>query len=676
MVAAEDPYLWLEDVDSDRALGWVRERNAITQGELAGDPSFEPLRSRLLSILDSDERIPALTERGGRYYNFWRDEDNPRGLWRRTTLAQYRRPEPRWETVLDIDQLAEEEGENWVYKRVVCDFPDGERCLLHLSRGGADAVVVREFDTTTRSFVEGGFELPEAKTQVAWRDRDHLFVATDFGPGTLTRAGYARQVRLWERGTPLSEATLLREAEETDNWIAAYREHAGGASQDVVYLGHTFFSNEMFVEVGDGEEWVRLDKPDDADASFWGDQVILTLRTEWTVGDTTYPGGSVLMSELAAFLEGERTFVQLFEPSERTAFRSITRTQNRVLVTELEDVQTRIYAWGERRGEWTRERIHADVDGTQRVSAVDDAGSDEYWHWTSGFLTPSRYSLGSARDRLQRLRQEPAFFDAEGLTVDQHFATSADGTRVPYFQVSREEPAPDAPTVLYGYGGFEIALTASYSATVGAGWLERGGTYVVANIRGGGEYGPRWHQAALRHNRQRAYDDFIAVAEDLIERGVTTPARLGIHGGSNGGLLMGVMLTQRPELFGAIVCEVPLLDMRRYHRLLAGASWMEEYGDPDDPDDWAALSAFSPYQNVDPDATYPPTLFLSSTRDDRVHPGHGRKMVARMLESDQPVRYFENIEGGHGGASNNAQYAYKRALAYLFFERHLRVEGE
>ena len=677
----DDPHLWLEEIDSERALAWVRERNAVSQGELEGDPAFEPLRARLLSILDSEERIPPLTKISSRYYNFWRDGRNPRGLLRRTSLAEYVRAQPRWETVLDLDALAETEHENWVFKYYTCLRPARRRCLISLSRGGADASIVREFDMVTKRFVPGGFSLPEAKTTVEWQDLDTIVVATDFGPGTLTSSGYPREVRAWRRGTPLAEARLLIEGTNDDVRVSGGRSFTAGQRHDWVQNTHTFFSNTAHIRVG--EDYVRLEKPVDAAWSLCGDRLILQLRTDWAVQPSgmaearfarTYASGALLMIELNRFMGGGRDFAELFTPSADKALRGYACTRTQVIVTELEHVRTRLYRFRRQGSVWLREPIHTDVAGTQSVYAVDDETTDDYWHSVSDFLSPARYSLGNGTTgRLRPLKEEPAFFEANGLEVTQHFIASADGARIPYFEIRRprESATPNAPTLLTAYGGFEIAMTPFYDALTGAGWLERGGTYVLANIRGGGEYGPQWHQAALRHNRQRAYDDFFAVAEDLVRRGVTTRERLGIEGASNGGLLVGVAMTQRPNLIGAVVCRVPLLDMRRYHRLLAGASWMEEFGNPELSEDWAALAQFSPYQNVRRDVHYPPALFLSSTRDDRVHPGHGRKMVERMLGLGQRVLYYENIEGGHGGAANNAQRAYMTALAHTFLWRTL-----
>jgi len=672
MPATDDPYLWLEDVTGDRALAWVRARNERSQHELEAAPGFAALRDRLLAIYDSTARIPYVSARGPWLYNLWVDEANPRGLWRRTTLAEYKKKSPRWETVLDIDALGAAEHESWVWHGASCLYPKYERCLVSLSRGGADADVVREFDTVAKQFVAGGFAVPEAKTDVAWKDLDTITIGTDFGPGSLTDSGYPRIVKEWKRGTPLTEATTIFEGETTDVAVNAYREFDHGNVRDWVSRSPSFFTEDAYLR--DGTTLDKLDTPADATTGAWHDYLLVTLRSPWTIGDKSWPAGALLAIPLADFRAGKRDFAMLFEPRPNTSLDSYAATKSALLVVELEDVKSRVYLQRPGKHGWHRTKLETPDVGSLSVSGYDSDLNDDYWYFETGYTTPTTLSLGNINKKARtRLKQNPAFFSAKGLEVTQAFATSKDGTKVPYFQVARKGLGHDgtAPTILTGYGGFEISMTPGYDSTSGAAWLERGGVMVVANIRGGGEYGPAWHQAALKHDRQRAYDDFIAVAEDLISRGVTSTPKLGIIGGSNGGLLMGVMLTERPDLFGAIVCEAPLLDMKRYHQLLAGASWMEEYGDPDQPDDWAALAKFSPYQNVKPGVTYPRTLFTASTRDDRVHPGHARKMVARLLELGQDVLYYENIEGGHGGSADNKQAAYMSALAYTFFANQL-----
>jgi prolyl oligopeptidase len=670
--AAEDRYLWLENVTGEKALDWARARNAESARVLA-TPEERALEKRLLDILDSKERIPAVEKLGPYYYNFWRDATNPRGIWRRTTLEEYRKPEPAWETVIDVDALGAAEKENWVWHGADCLRPGFERCLVELSRGGADADVVREFDLVTKTFVENGFFLPESKNSVNWLDRDRLYVGTDFGPGSMTSSGYPRIAKVWKRGTPLSAAETLYEGQPGDVAVAAYRDHTRGFERDFVNRAITFYSDELFVLRGG--KLVKIEKPDSANANVHRDLLLLELRDDWTVGGRTYPAGALIAADFERFMAGERRFDLLFEPSERRSLSAYSPTLRYILVNELDNVKNRVYVLGRQDGRWTREPLPGMPEfGTVVATAVDDEESDDYFMTVTDYVTPTSLSLGTVgKGSAEKLKQLPAFFDATGLSVSQHEAVSKDGTRVPYFQVSRRDLVLDGrnPTLLYGYGGFEISLLPSYSAGVGAAWLERGGVYVVANIRGGGEFGPRWHQAALKANRNKAYEDFIAVGEELIRRKVTSTPHLGIQGGSNGGLLMGNMLTMRPDLWGAVVCQVPLLDMRRYHTLLAGASWMGEYGNPDDPGEWAFLSRYSPYHQLKAGVKYPPVLFTTSTRDDRVHPGHARKMMARMQEMGQDVLYYENIEGGHGGAANNQQAAHMSALAYTFLWQRL-----
>ena len=667
-----DPYLWLEAVEDERALSWVREQNANSQHELEARPEFEPIRSRLLSILNSEARIPILGKHGPHYYNFWRDAAHPRGLWRRTTLESYRAPNPEWEIVLDLDGLAAQENENWVFTGVEYCPPGDRRALIRLSRGGADAVVVREFDLDSKTFVTDGFNLPEAKIWISWRDQDSIFVGTDFGPGSQTASGYPRIVKVWNRGQPLTDARTIFEAQTDDVWAFGYHTDDAEFPREFVVRGMSFFTNETRL-VSDGD-LVKLEKPDDAQITTWREFALVEPKTDWVIHDRMYPQGSLLAITLEDFLKGSRDFEVLFTPTERKSLLDFMSTRNFLILNELENVRHTIYALEYANGAWVRHELPTPEFGQVSVWPVEPTVSDAYWMEVTDYLTPSSLYIGNVGSAPELLKQLPAFFDANGLETKQFEATSKDGTRIPYFLVSRQNIVLNGsnPTLLYGYGGFEVSQLPQYSAGIGSSWLERGNVFVVANIRGGGEFGPRWHRAALRENRQRAYDDFIAVAEDLIARGVTSPQHLGIQGGSNGGLLMGVMLTQRPDLFKAVVCQVPLLDMRRYHLLLAGASWMEEYGDPDNPEDWAFIQKYSPYQNLRDGVKYPRVLFTTSTRDDRVHPGHARKMFARMNDMGCDALYFENIEGGHGGAANNLQAAYMSALAQTFLIHELQ----
>ena len=675
--AAEDPYEWLEEVLGDKALEWVKARNAIVQNRMEGEPSFEKLRSDLLEILDSNARIPFVSKRGEYYYNFWRDKTNERGLWRRTTLDEYRKAEPKWEVVLDLDALGKTENENWVWKGASLLRPDYQRALITLSRGGADANITREFDLKTRSFVADGFKLPESKGSVSWIDIDHLFVSTDFGDASMTDSGYPRMAKLWKRGTPIEQAKLVYEGKQEDMSVGAVHDDSPGFERNFVTRNIAFYNDELFL-VKDSGELVKIDAPNTASKSVFKQYLLLELREAWTIDSKTYPAGSLLVSDFDRFLRGERAFEVLFEPSSNTALSSVTTTKDHVVINVLEDVKNRLYVLTPSTTEsptaWRREPlVGAPAFGTVNVTAVDSDESNDYFMTSTDYLTPTTLSIGTVGKAPEELKRLPHFFDSVGMQISQHFATSSDGTKVPYFMVAKKDLNLDGtnPTLLYGYGGFEISLQPNYSATVGRAWLTQGGVYVVANIRGGGEYGPRWHQAALKENRLRAYEDFAAVAKDLVARGVTSKQRLGIQGGSNGGLLVGNMITLYPELFEAGVCQVPLLDMKRYNKLLAGASWMAEYGNPDYPDQWAYIRKFSPYQNVQPSVAYPKVLFTTSTRDDRVHPGHARKMMAKMESQGHAVWYYENIEGGHGGAANNKQSAFMQALAYTFLKQEL-----
>ena len=671
--AAEDPYLWLEEVEGERAMAWVRERNLETQQAFTETSAFKELESGLLTILDSDDRIPFVAKHGAQYYNFWRDARNPRGLWRRTSLAEFRKPSPQWQVVLDIDALGKAEHENWVFQGAEYLKPGFERCLVSLSRGGADASVTREFDLTTLTFVEDGFQLPESKGGASWIDLDTVFVSADFGPGSFTTSGYPRVVKIWQRGTALSQARTVFEGADTDVASAAFHETTQGFERNFILRSPTFFTNELYLLDKD-DSVLRVEKPDDATASFHRQWMLLELRSAWTPGRIVYPGGSLLAIPFEDFQAGSRDFSVLFSPTPSTSLASHGWTRQHLILNVLDDVKNRLAILTPVQGRWQSQPFpDAPAFGSVSASGVDEEESDDYFMTVTDFLTPTALYFGTLGQTREKLKETPAFFDASDLEISQHFVASKDGARIPYFQVSARDLALDGaqPTLLGGYGGFEVSEIPYYSGMVGRGWLSQGGVYALANIRGGGEYGPRWHQAALKQNRPRAYEDFAAVARDLAARQVTSPSHLGILGGSNGGLLMGNMLTSYPELFGAIVCQVPLLDMKRYTHLLAGASWMAEYGDPDLPEEWAFIRGFSPYHNVRPGLAYPPVLFMTSTRDDRVHPGHARKMMARISEVTTNAHYFENIEGGHGGAADNPQSARMWALAYTFLRQKL-----
>ena len=675
LAQTDDPFLWLEDVTGDSAMAWVETHNAETLSALEARPEFAGHVARALAVLTSDDRIALPALRGAHVYNVWTDADHPRGLWRRATVDAYLADAPAWETVLDIGALGAAEGVNWAWGGSSCLEPDYRRCLVTLSRGGSDAGEVREFDTVTKQFVDGGFRLPEAKSATAWITEDEVLVATDFGPDaqgvpTMTTSGYPRVVKRWRRGTPLAAAETVFEATVADMGVWPTAFVSGGRRIPGVSFRPSFFEGTVSI-LTDGA-LVPLDLPLDADPSLAGDRLVVYLRSEWSVGGQTFPAGSVVSTGFDAFVAGGRAFQTAFVPTRRQTVQSVATLGPDVLVSVLDDVRGRLVRLAPEGDGWAAAPIPTPDIGSVDVVSTDDA-SGRFFFTTSNYLQPTTLHLSDAAG-VRVVRSLPAQFDASGLVVEQHEAVSADGTRVPYFLVHRQDLVMDgtAPTLLYGYGGFEVALEPGYEAMTGTEWLARGGVYAVASIRGGGEFGPQWHRSAMRENRQRAYDDFIAVAEALVETGVTAPRHLGIRGGSNGGLLMGVMLTQRPDLFNAVVVQVPLLDMLRYHRLLAGASWMAEYGDPDAPADRAFIERYSPYQNLRDGTAYPVPLFTTTTRDDRVHPGHARKMAARMEALGLPVYYFENTEGGHGAGVTPEQQARTWATVYTYLDLRLR----
>lgn len=667
-----DPFQWLEEVLGERALAWVRERNADSVKELEAVPEYRPSFERTLEILDSKEKIPAPQLLGTTVYNFWKDERHERGIWRRATLDSYRTPQPSWETVLDVDALAKAEATPWVFKGATCLPPDYERCLIGLSRGGADAAVYREFDTRTNGFVAGGFVLPEAKSFVAWRDLDTLWVGTDYGPGSLTESGYPRIVKLWRRGTALSEARAIFEAPVGDVAASGFSVHTPEGRYDLVARTPAFYKQETFL-VLEGR-LVKLQIPEDAVLRrILKDHALVSLRSDWQVAGESFVAGSLLAVGVDDLLAGPRGLRALFVPSERVSLDAVASTRERVLVLTLDNVRSRLASFTLVDGSWRRGEVALPGSGTATIAAASDE-ADVYCVSYEDFLAPESLHLAQDGAAPAKVKSMPAFFDAAGMRVQQYEAVSKDGTRVPYFVVTPRGFEADGknPTLLYGYGGFEVSQVPVYSPAMGSAWLARGGVYVSANIRGGGEFGPRWHEAALQEKRIKSFEDFIAVAEDVVARRITTPKHLGIMGGSQGGLLVGGAFVMRPELFGAAVAQVPLADMRRYSKLLAGASWMAEYGDPDAPEQWSFIRTWSPYHLLRTDARYPKPFYWTNTRDDRVHPGHARKMVARMAALGHPVYYFEDVEGGHGGGSVNKQTARIKALEYAYLWKMLR----
>jgi prolyl oligopeptidase len=677
VAADEDPYIWLEEVENEKALAWAKERSDADTAVIEAVPEFAEIHARLLEIYNSQDRIPTPGIRGAWIYNFWRDANHVRGIWRRTFLSEYLKESPAWEIVLDLDALAEAEGENWVWKGADCHEPEYRQCMIGLSRGGADATVEREFDTVAKEFVNDGFVLPEAKHRCNWKDKNTLWVGTDFGKGSLTSSGYPRFAKKWTRGTPIEEATAIFEGSVDDVAVRAYSDHTPEGQYDLVNLTPEFFRGTTYLRL-DGR-LVKIDIPEDAQMrGFFKDQMLVSLRTDWEIGGTTYPQDALLAIDADNFLEGKREFNVLFEPGERVSLDQVQSTRNHLVYTTLDNVRGRLYRLGFKDEGWTKEEIELPGIGTIRLSSrgagsfFSDA-SDTFFFTYTDFVTPSSLYLVGNDGKPTKVKSSPAWFDATGMTVVQYEATSKDGTKIPYFVfVPKDFEANGAnPTLLTGYGGFEIARVPRYSGAVGTGWVARGGVYVLANIRGGGEFGPKWHRAAIQEKHQNNFDDFTAVGDDLIARKITSPEHLGMMGGSQGGLLVGGSFVQRPDLFNAVVCAVPLLDMKRYNKLLAGASWMAEYGNPD-TDDWEYMKLWSPYQNLDKKADYPKVFFWTNTRDDRVHPAHARKTVAKMTDMGKPVFYYENTEGGHGGGANLNQRAYTDALSYAYLWMMLR----
>jgi len=669
----DDPFLWLEDVQGEKALAWAREHNAKTVAVLEARPEYKPIYARTLEILDSKDKIPTPELLGDTVYNFWKDDAHERGIWRRTTLSSYRTAAPRWETVLDVDALAKTDDKPWVFHGATCLAPAYVRCMISLSPGGSDASVEREFDTRTKEFVSGGFVLPEAKSFIAWRDEDTLWLGTDFGSGSLTSSGYPRIVKLWKRGTSVSAARTVFEAGTEDVGASGRTEILSDGRYDLITRTPAFFRGETFLLIGD--RLVRLDLPEDARPRlFFRDRLLFSLRSDWSVGNKTYREGSLLAGTVDDLLRGVRRFDVVFEPTARVSLASVDRTHDRVLLQTLDNVRSRLTALTlNEDGGWRRSEIPTPGMGTAELTAASDQ-SESFFFTYEDFTTPETLWLAEKDAAPVQVKSMPAFFDAKGITTEQFEATSKDGTKVPYFVVRPKGVKADgsAPTLLYAYGGFEVSKLPSYSGIVGSAWLSRGGVYVLANIRGGGEFGPAWHKAAVKEQHIHNFEDFSAVARDLAARKITSARHLGIMGGSQGGLLVSGTLALYPDLFHAVVAQVPLADMRRFSHLLAGASWMAEYGDPDKAEDWAYIQTWSPYQLLKPDAKYPTPFFWTNTRDDRVHPAHARKMVARLEEQGHPVYYFENTEGGHGSGAVNKQTAQVTALQYAYLWMMLR----
>ncbi len=665
-----DPFIWLEEVDAERSLEWARAQNKLSDESLTTQPVFTELQERFLEVLNDRERIIYPGILGDMSYNLWQDEKNERGVWRRMPKKDYLAGKDVWETVLDLDELSAAEGKKWVFGGATWLGPENRYCLLHLSDGGKDEVVIREFDAVKKEFVEGGFSIPESKGSVTWVDRDRILVATNYGPGTMTSSGYPAMAKLWTRGEDPATASIILQTDTVNMGIFVSGGEVNGKQYVFLNDSKGFYESSMYLLTPDGVKMLDIQK-DVETRGLFKEALLLYLQSDWDFNGEIFRKGTLVSYDLPSFLEGKASVKTLFEPGERESLAGIMTSRDFIVLAIMENVQGKLSIMRPVEGGWHTEAVPVPEHGTVGLAGSDDKSND-YFFTFSNPVTPTTLYYGDGKE-IKPIRKQKDYFDASGVRIDQFEAISNDGTRIPYFIVFPDEMGYDGsnPTLIYAYGGFNSATRPTYSSLTGIGWIEKGGVYVIANIRGGGEFGPAWHQSALREKRQNAYDDLFAVAEDLISRKITTPDRMGFYGWSNGGLLAGVAMTQRPDLWNAVVIGAPLLDMKRYNKLLAGASWMDEYGNPDVPEDWEFISRYSPYQNLKKDVKYPTPLFITSTRDDRVHPGHARKMAAKMAELGHPFLYHETIEGGHGASSTNPQEAEMRALMYTYLKVRL-----
>ncbi|MDP3368730.1 MAG: prolyl oligopeptidase family serine peptidase [Brevundimonas sp.] len=682
-VRAADDHLALEEVNGAEAMAFVGQSNRLALASLEGDRRYETYRQQAEAILTATDRIPAPSFLGDGIGNFWQDAANPKGVWRRTTLASYRSANTRWETLLDIDALARAEGRDWVFKGANCLAPDEVRCLINLSDGGKDAVVVREFDTRTRSFVDGGFSLPEGKHRISWLDVDTLLVATDFGSGALTESGYPFIVKSLKRGQTLAQATEVYRGDIGDGGYgvspSVYRDKDGAVEAVLFRRPLDTFRAETWRWV-DGRA-VKLNLPERVGINgTMGRQLVFSLDQEWAVPGGPLPAGALVIAGLdeLALAEISRVPAVIFEPGARQSIDSVRVMSDSILAVVSDNVVGTLKRFSvtsddPSRTEWRATDIS--VPANSAVGLGDSSKSrGEVFVSTQGFLTPPTLSLADiGAATITDLRSAPAKFDASTHVVEQFEATSSDGVKIPYFVTRPRDLAMDgsAPTILFGYGGFQVSFPPAYKPEMGKLWLENGGVFVQANIRGGGEFGPQWHQSVLNENRQLAFDDFAAVAADLHRRGISSPRRTGIYGRSNGGVLTSVVMTQHPELINAAVIESPLIDMLRYHELPAGASWIGEYGDPRIPEEAAWIARYSAYQQLRPDTEYPRVYITTNTRDDRVHPGHARKFAARLTDMGHDHLYYEETSGGHSNDADPVANARRWARHYVYLSQQL-----
>ena len=671
--AQTDEYLWLEDINGQKSMEFVKAQSKITYDKLSQQKSYQPLYDKLLGIYNSSDRIAYPSIQGKFVYNFWKDENHERGIWRRCLRTNYVEGSYDWETLLDLDSLSEKESLKWVYKGTVANFPICDRFLVYLSKGGGDAVVIREFDPNTKEFLKDGFSIDEAKSTAYYVDNNTLVVSTDFGKGSLSISGYPIQVKLWNRGTPIKDARLIYSGSNFDMAAIGTTIWDGAKIFTTVLNLKTFFTSKKLIWLDD--KMLTVDIPDDCVVSnILKNQLLISLKSDWKVNNTIYKEGALISLDIKELLEGNKIIQNVYEPDSLSSISNVAVTKNKLLVNVLNNVISELYIYSFTNNTWIKEKAATPDMGIISIISTDNF-SDQYFCTYENLLTPSTlYSADASTNILKPVSSLPAYFDASKYEVKQLKATSKDGTLIPYFIVTSKEMKHNGtnPTVIYSYGGFEFSMEPEYASTYGPAWLDQGGVFVVANIRGGGEFGPKWHTAGIKDKRQNVFDDLYAVSEDLITNKVTSPKHLGIFGTSNGGLLVGVALTQRPDLYNAIVCSSPLLDMQRYNKLLAGNSWMGEYGNPDKPKDWEYIQKYSPYQNVKKNMNYPEVLFTTATTDDRVHPGHARKMFAKMNDMGYRTFFYENTEGGHAGSSTNEQKAKLNAMIFSYFSLKLK----
>jgi len=673
MQAQDDTYQWLEEVDGAKALEFVHSQSKATIEKLSKEKDYKSIYEKTLEISNSSDRIAYPTFHGNYVYNFWKDKDHERGIWRRCLITNYTSGKLDWETLLDIDAMSKKDNQKWVYKGSSGLYPSYNRFLIELSKGGGDAVVIKEFDVNKKQFIADGFFIDESKGSASYIDENTLIVSSDFGEGTMTTSGYPKQVKRWKRNTLLKDAPLIFEGVSTDvgTWGGILRD----ATQAYTLISQvlTTFSSNSFIWINN--EIIKLDIPEDCELkSILNNQLIIQLKSDWTENTRTYRSGVLLSLNFTALLKGEKEIQIVIEPDQFSSIAEVSTTKNKLLINLMANVTGQLYIYSYTNGKWVYQKVKAPDFGTISIVAADEL-SDHYFFDFENFITPSTlYYADANNNTLKAYKSLPAYFDVSRYEVKQFKATSKDGTQVPYFIVSAKDMKKDGtnPTLVYAYGGFEVSSNPFYAPTYGISWLDKGGVFVLANLRGGGEFGPKWHQDGMKGKRQNVFNDLYAVSEDLIAKRVTSPKHLGVMGGSNGGLLVGVAFTQRPDLYNAVVCQVPLLDMQRYSKLLAGASWMGEYGNPDVPEEWEYIKKYSPYHNLKKGMNYPEVFFYTSTRDDRVHPGHARKMVAKMNDMGYETYYYENTEGGHAGSSTNEQSAKLGALKFSYLLMKLK----